>query len=100
MKNRSETCRSRHSAGYAEVSLGVEGAVRSPPLSRFILEEVSTLNRTFDRYASIVFLLLGIGFMWQSAKISSSAYGSTVGPNIFPFGLGLALVFAEHSFVL
>lgn len=61
-------------------------------LSRFTLEEVSTLNRTFDRYASIVFLLLGIGFMWQSAKISSSAYGSTVGPNIFPFGLGLALV--------
>ena len=50
------------------------------------------MNRTFDRYASIVFLLLGIGFMWQSAKISSSAYGSTVGPNIFPFGLGLALV--------
>jgi putative tricarboxylic transport membrane protein len=50
------------------------------------------LNKTFDRYASIVFLLLGIGFMWQSASISSSAYGSTVGPNIFPFGLGLALV--------
>ncbi|MCR2808014.1 tripartite tricarboxylate transporter TctB family protein [Paenibacillus soyae] len=50
------------------------------------------MNKTFDRYASIVFLLLGIGFMWQSAGISSSAYGSTVGPNIFPFGLGLALV--------
>lgn len=50
------------------------------------------MNKTFDRYASIVFLLLGIGFMWQSASISSSAYGSTVGPNIFPFGLGLILV--------
>ncbi|MBH5319675.1 tripartite tricarboxylate transporter TctB family protein [Paenibacillus sp. GSMTC-2017] len=50
------------------------------------------MNKTFDRYASFVFLLLGIGFMWQSAGISSSAYGSTVGPNIFPFGLGLALV--------
>lgn len=50
------------------------------------------MNKTFDRYASIVFLLLGIGFMWQSANLSSSAYGSTVGPNIFPFGLGLALV--------
>lgn len=50
------------------------------------------MNKTFDRYASIVFLLLGIGFMWQSASISSTAYGSTVGPNIFPFGLGLALV--------
>ncbi|MBJ6363273.1 tripartite tricarboxylate transporter TctB family protein [Paenibacillus sp. GCM10012307] len=50
------------------------------------------MNRTFDRYASIVFLLLGIGFMWQSASISATSYGSTVGPNIFPFGLGLALV--------
>ncbi|GKU77472.1 tripartite tricarboxylate transporter TctB family protein [Paenibacillus sp. L3-i20] len=50
------------------------------------------MNKTFDRYASFVFLLLGIGFMWQSAEISSSAYGSSVGPNIFPFGLGLALV--------
>ncbi|RJX37245.1 tripartite tricarboxylate transporter TctB family protein [Paenibacillus pinisoli] len=50
------------------------------------------MNRTFDRYASIVFLLLGIGFMWQSASISATSYGSTVGPNIFPFGLGLVLV--------
>jgi putative tricarboxylic transport membrane protein len=50
------------------------------------------LNNVFDRYASFVFFLLGIGFMWQSAGISSSAYGSTVGPNIVPFGLGALLV--------
>lgn len=50
------------------------------------------MNKTFDRYASIVFLLLGIGFMWQSTTISSSAYGSSVGPNIAPFGLGALLV--------
>lgn len=50
------------------------------------------MNRSFDRYASLFFLLLGIGFMWQSTSISSSAYGSTVGPNIFPLGLGLILV--------
>lgn len=30
--------------------------------------------------------------MWQSTAISSSAYGSTVGPNIVPFGLGALLV--------
>ncbi len=30
--------------------------------------------------------------MWQSSAISSSAYGSTVGPNIVPFGLGALLV--------
>lgn len=50
------------------------------------------MNKVFDRYASLFFLLLGIGFMWQSTKISSSAYGSTVGPNILPFGLGALLV--------
>ncbi|MDP4096310.1 tripartite tricarboxylate transporter TctB family protein [Paenibacillus sp. P96] len=50
------------------------------------------MNRTFDRYASIVFLLLGIGFMWQSTRISAAAYGSTVGPNIFPFCLGGLLI--------
>lgn len=50
------------------------------------------MNKAFDRYASFVFFLLGIGFMWQSSAISSSAYGSTVGPNIVPFGLGALLV--------
>jgi putative tricarboxylic transport membrane protein len=29
--------------------------------------------------------------MIESQKISSSSYGSTVGPNIFPFGLGIIL---------
>lgn len=50
------------------------------------------MNKTFDRYTSVIFFLIGIGFMWQSNNISSSAYGSNVGPNIFPFGLGLMLV--------
>jgi putative tricarboxylic transport membrane protein len=50
------------------------------------------LNKTFDRYASVLFFLLGVGFIWQSNAISTSAYGSNVGPNIFPLGLGLLLV--------
>jgi putative tricarboxylic transport membrane protein len=50
------------------------------------------MNKVFDRYASILFLLLGIGFMWKSTEISAAAYGSTVGPNIFPFALGALLV--------
>lgn len=50
------------------------------------------MNNVFDRYASIIFLLLGIGFMWQSTKISATSYGSTVGPNIVPFGLGGLLI--------
>ncbi|MEB3103140.1 tripartite tricarboxylate transporter TctB family protein [Ferviditalea candida] len=50
------------------------------------------MNKTFDRYASIVLMAFGTMFAWQSTKISASAYGSVVGPNVFPFGLGLILV--------
>lgn len=49
------------------------------------------LNKTFDRYAGIVFLAVGALFMIESRRISTSAYGSNVGPNIFPFILGLFL---------
>jgi putative tricarboxylic transport membrane protein len=49
------------------------------------------LSKTFDRYAGILFLALGAFFIIESLKISSTAYGSTVGPNVFPFGLGVIL---------
>jgi putative tricarboxylic transport membrane protein len=49
------------------------------------------VSKMFDRYASFVFLLVGMGFMLESRNISESAYGSNVGPDIFPFGLGLIL---------
>lgn len=50
------------------------------------------MNKAFDRYASLVFLLIGIGFVWQSNSISTAAYGSTIGANIFPLGLGSLLI--------
>lgn len=50
------------------------------------------MNKTFDRYASIVFLLIGLAFVIGSFGISKSAYGSAVGPNIFPLGLGAIMV--------
>lgn len=50
------------------------------------------MNKTFDRYASLAFLALGAGFVYQSQNISQSAYGSNVGPNIFPLGLGVILI--------
>jgi putative tricarboxylic transport membrane protein len=53
---------------------------------------VRKMNKVFDRYASAVFLLIGIGFVWESRKISESSYGSNVGPDIFPMGLGIALI--------
>jgi putative tricarboxylic transport membrane protein len=50
------------------------------------------LSKTFDRFTGLAFLVIGIGFVYQSQNISQSAYGSNVGPNIFPFGLGLILI--------
>lgn len=50
------------------------------------------MSKTFDRYSSIIFLVLGIGFIFESSKISQSAYGSNVGPDIFPKFLGIILI--------
>lgn len=50
------------------------------------------MSKTFDRYASIAFLLIGLLFVMESLKISDSAYGSAVGPKIFPLGLGIILI--------
>ena len=50
------------------------------------------MSKTFDRYSSIIFLLLGILFIFESSKISQSAYGSNVGPDIFPKFLGMILI--------
>jgi putative tricarboxylic transport membrane protein len=53
---------------------------------------VDALEKTFDRYAGVIFLLIGVGFIFESRKISASAYGSNVGPDIFPIGLGILLI--------
>ncbi|GED27173.1 hypothetical protein BAG01nite_32750 [Brevibacillus agri] len=50
------------------------------------------MNARFDRYGSIAFALVGAFFITESQHISTSAYGSQVGPNMFPFGLGILLV--------
>ncbi|GGE60143.1 tripartite tricarboxylate transporter TctB family protein [Priestia taiwanensis] len=50
------------------------------------------MSKSFDRFASIFFLLIGFLFTYESQKISTSAYGSNVGPNIFPFVLGIILM--------
>jgi putative tricarboxylic transport membrane protein len=46
----------------------------------------------FDRYASVIFAIIGAAFLLESRKIADSAYGSEVGPNVFPFLLGLILI--------
>ena len=50
------------------------------------------MNLKFDRMASIVFLALGILVVVESQKISTSAYGSQIGPSTFPIGLGIILI--------
>jgi putative tricarboxylic transport membrane protein len=47
---------------------------------------------SFDRYASVIFALIGAAFLFESRNIAKSAYGSEVGPNVFPFLLGLILI--------
>jgi putative tricarboxylic transport membrane protein len=49
-------------------------------------------NKTFDTIAGCVFLIIGMFFITASMGISQSSYGSKVGPNIFPTGLGAILV--------
>ncbi|MFY0544252.1 tripartite tricarboxylate transporter TctB family protein [Brevibacillus sp. H7] len=50
------------------------------------------MNKTFDRYASAIFALIGALFVAESRNIAASAYGSQVGPNLFPLGLGILLI--------
>lgn len=50
------------------------------------------MSKTFDRYAGIAFLLIGLLFVIESSKIADSAYGSAVGPKIFPMWLGIILM--------
>lgn len=49
-------------------------------------------NKLFDMIAGCVFLIVGVFFITASMGISKSSYGSNVGPNIFPLGLGTILV--------
>jgi putative tricarboxylic transport membrane protein len=46
----------------------------------------------FDYFASVLFLTVGVLFIVGSKSIGSSSYGSAVGPDIFPFILGSALI--------
>ncbi|MEW5323570.1 tripartite tricarboxylate transporter TctB family protein [Geobacillus thermoleovorans] len=58
------------------------------------------MNKTADRIAAAAFLAVGALFMVESLRISKSAYGSAVGPNVFPFLLGLVLVFLSIKLLL
>ncbi|MEH6941564.1 tripartite tricarboxylate transporter TctB family protein [Bacillus sp. JJ722] len=46
---------------------------------------------SFDRVAAVLLSCVGILFMVGSKQLSTSSYGSEVGPDIFPFWLGAIL---------
>lgn len=50
------------------------------------------MNKTFDRYVSTAFLLLGIVIIILSQDISGSSYGSNVGSSVFPVCLGSLMI--------
>ncbi len=50
------------------------------------------MSKTFDRYASILFLLIGLLVVIESQRIPDSAYGSAVGPKTFPLWLGIIFI--------
>lgn len=50
------------------------------------------MSQSFDRYASFSFFIIGMAMIFESRKISASAYGSNVGPDMFPMGLGFILI--------
>jgi putative tricarboxylic transport membrane protein len=50
------------------------------------------MSKTFDRYTSFLFFIIGAGFIFESNQISASSYGSNVGPDMFPKMLGILLV--------
>lgn len=57
------------------------------------------MSKTFDRFAGIAFLLIGLLFVIESQRISESSYGSAVGPDIFPIGLGSLLILLSARLV-
>jgi putative tricarboxylic transport membrane protein len=50
------------------------------------------MSKMFDRIVGLVFILVGVFFILESRNLSSSSYGSGVGPDLFPMGLGIILI--------
>ncbi|MFC0274612.1 tripartite tricarboxylate transporter TctB family protein [Metabacillus herbersteinensis] len=57
------------------------------------------MSKLFDRYTGILFFAVGLMFVIESLKLSQSAYGSVIGPNIFPMSLGSVLILLSTRLV-
>jgi len=50
------------------------------------------MNKTFDRYASIIFFVLGLAIFIYSQTLTKASYGSTIGPSAMPALLSVILM--------
>jgi len=83
-------CKNKKSFFKKDTSISIKYRTTCVTLSIFN-GGVKRLSYTFDKTFSIILLALSILFIFQATQISDSAYGSTVGPKIFPLGLGIIL---------
>jgi putative tricarboxylic transport membrane protein len=56
------------------------------------VKEGTSLNPAFDRWAALAYFAVGAAFVYGSLQLSHTAYGSQVGPDVFPMGLGAVLM--------
>lgn len=52
----------------------------------------NTVNKTFDRYASVVFLVLGVAIYMYSQTLTVSNVGIAIGPKTMPSFLSVVLI--------
>ncbi len=50
------------------------------------------LNKTFDRYFSIVLVGISAVFIFESSKMLQGSFGSTIGPGMLPLVLAIIMV--------
>ena len=51
------------------------------------------MNKTFDRYASIIFFVLGLSIFIYAQTLTKASFGSTIGPSAMPTLLSVILMF-------
>lgn len=50
------------------------------------------MNKTFDRYASIIFFVLGLSIFIYSQTLTKASFGSSIGPSAMPSFLSVILM--------
>lgn len=50
------------------------------------------MNKTFERYASVIFFVLGLAIFIYSKTLTKASYGSSIGPSAMPAFLAVCLM--------